>query len=112
MVEFFMRQFRLDQATAEVWVIAVRKAIHFSYYGLLGLAAWASAKSGSLERPIGWAIFFALTCATFDELRQTTQPGRTGSTLDVLLDVFGAAVCIWIGSLIEHRARIRAQGEL
>lgn len=110
MVEYFMRQFGMDQPTAEAWVIGVRKTIHFGYYGCLGVAAWTSAMAGSVSNAIPWAVGFSAICACFDELRQATQPGRTGSAWDVLLDLAGASVCIGIGSLIVRRIRNRSQG--
>ena len=83
-----MATFHLSQSSAETLVIAVRKTVHFSAYGVFGLS-W---------RRLGWkmAIFQTFLLASFDEARQTTASNRSGSFTDVLLDVSGAIVLLTI----------------
>lgn len=99
----------LEPSTAETVVHYIRKTIHFSYYGLVGLTAAIATLFGGLnngeldpsktkhESVIeAWqrGLLFALTVASFDELRQSTQPGRNGSIFDVVLDMSGAVVFV------------------
>jgi VanZ family protein len=139
----------LEPATAETVVHYIRKTIHFSYYGSVGLTAAIATLLGRLNngdpdpkrinsndrrspqpktgessrvksdrkdsetietglldpaetkhKPIieAWqrGLLFALTVASFDELRQSTQPGRNGSIFDVMLDMSGALVFVTI----------------
>jgi VanZ family protein len=86
--------------TAEILVIAFRKTIHFSFYGLLALAAYGAAKADKAKKAdaIGMALCIALSHSLFDEIRQAQTPDRTGQISDVLIDMLGAAVFIWLGS--------------
>lgn len=94
----------LSQADAETLVHWVRKTIHFTWYGLLGLTARNAAASAG-EKPLVAARFSLLLTAlvaSFDELRQASQPGRTSSAYDVLLDLAGAAVFVTAVSLLRR----------
>jgi hypothetical protein len=93
-----MTTFHLSHSTAETVVIAVRKTVHFSAYGVYGLS-W---------RRYGWkmAIIQTFLLASFDEARQTTAGNRTGSPLDVLLDLSGAIVLL---TLVHFATRKRAR---
>lgn len=99
MLDFAMHRFGLTPEQAEVAVKAVRKTIHFSFYGLLGWSGYRLALS--LGKGARMAAFFglALTClhACYDESRQTFFSSRTGSGWDVLLDLSGAVVLIGVG---------------
>jgi VanZ family protein len=43
-------------------------------------------------------LLMVLCLASFDELRQTTAPNRTGSAWDVTLDMTGATVFAFLGA--------------
>ncbi len=89
--------------------LSFRKTFHFCFYGSLGLLVMTASKR--IERPLipsaQVGVVFALITACFDELRQSSQPGRTGSAYDVLLDLCGAitfaGIAIW-----AHRRRSTA----
>ena len=74
----------------------VRKAAHFSVYGILsGLAfySWRASLPGRLRWTFKWsglALALTLLTASFDEFHQSFIPSRTASLQDVLLDMMGA----------------------
>jgi VanZ family protein len=102
----------LDPSTRYRILIAVRKCAHFVEYGILALltfrAAWISAKGHQLATPAWVTLFIVATLASADEARQAFSPVRTGSPLDVLLDLAGGAIAILGLLLAAHRARSAA----
>ncbi|HVT14338.1 MAG TPA: VanZ family protein [Fimbriimonadaceae bacterium] len=96
MVSWVMRHLHLGQHAAEVLVIAVRKTIHFTFYGFVTLMGLVTAtRNGSAGKVCAVAaLLTTLAYASFDELRQSSQPDRTGSAWDVLLDLTGGSVAL------------------
>lgn len=79
--------------------VIVRKAIHFAYYGLVALTAHLGCQP---KIPI-WAISWAIVLACFDEYRQSSAPGRTGTVWDVVLDFSGAIAYVGLAMIVERR---------
>jgi len=108
MVAFFMSVFHMSPDSAETVVRIIRKSIHVSAYGLMGLTCFRGAFAG--QAPKRTAIFFALLItvftASFDEMRQTTADNRTGSPWDVLLDMTGSFIFV-SGSAMLARSKPR-----
>lgn len=81
------------------------KATHFILYGLLGFL-WYKGIEGHMKQAF-WSTVIALVVtvgyASFDELHQFYQPGRSGLLDDVILDSFGALAGIIIGRLSHSR---------
>lgn len=98
MVDWVMRHFGFARGTAETLIVGVRKAIHFTFYGLVASVALAAAtKNGAARnRAVIAALLTTFVFAGFDELRQSTQPDRTGSPWDVLLDLTGGSVAVGV----------------
>jgi VanZ family protein len=76
--------------------VFVRKAAHFSVYGLLSLLAFYSWRA-TLPRRVRWtftwsllALGVALLAGSYDEIHQIFVPSRTPSPYDVMLDMAGA----------------------
>lgn len=92
---------------AHTFVLVFRKTIHFLFYATVGFAGTAAARSGGEEpdraRWIGLGC--ALLLASFDEARQFSAATRTGSPIDVALDMTGA----FVGSLLALRASRRVK---
>lgn len=84
----------LSHENAETATFYFRKSVHFTAYGLAGLAALNCAKDFGLNAQGAtlWALFLVGSYATFDECRQTFVSNRTGTWTDVLLDLAGAFV--------------------
>ena len=96
MVEWVIEHLGLGQHAAEVFVVGLRKTIHFSFYGAIAATGYLAAlKNGATKPNCYWAAgWTALAYACFDELRQSTQIDRGGSALDVLLDMAGAGATV------------------
>lgn len=79
-------------------VLAIRKCIHFTFYGLFVLFAVKAARSAGAKNPVDlWSgIGFALMHATFDEARQAYSPGRSSSFWDLGLDMAGMALFAYL----------------
>ena len=88
----------LSPDQADAYVFWIRKSIHFLFYGFVALSAMLSA-SGRHRQLIG--LGFAATLAIFDEYRQSAFALRSGSVVDVLLDLSGTValttLAIWLG---------------
>jgi VanZ family protein len=73
----------------------IRKSAHFAEYFILGALLFRAARGGRAGwrgRWAGVAVALAASVASIDEWHQLFVPSRTGSALDVILDVVGAAV--------------------
>ena len=106
MIYFAMHYLHMTKDQADIVVHYVRKTIHFSAYGFLGLSCFRAAIAGSAAK--GRAIAFALLCilclASFDEMRQTTAPNRTGSPWDVALDMTGSSFFVLVAAALSRNA--------
>ncbi len=92
MIAWLRGLFGWDLATAEAAVLALRKSVHFLFYGATAWAAFWSGWHGRLyaEMAGAYALAFALVLSVFDEARQFGAFGRSGSAWDVALDMAGA----------------------
>ena len=100
MIQFVMDRFGWDRHSAESAVIVFRKCIHFVGYGSIGLNAFAlSLPRQGLYDAAKFGLAVAAGFAVFDELRQSTSVGRTGSAWDVGLDLLGAITFIGLAVL-------------
>jgi VanZ family protein len=105
MRQWFASQFHLTPGQAHVAVILVRKAIHFTFYGLIGFTATRAARYGEEPATARWTgLGYAFLLACFDEVRQSDFANRTGSAWDVGLDMLGALA----GSAIALRIASRS----
>jgi VanZ family protein len=99
----------LDSATKWRLMIALRKSAHFVEYGILALltfrAALLSAPRTQLLTATFVTLFLVATLATADEARQAFLVTRTGSPVDILIDVTGGLIAI--AGLITIRRRMR-----
>ncbi|MBS1709652.1 MAG: VanZ family protein [Armatimonadetes bacterium] len=93
----------LHTSPEQAWgiVVAARKVIHFTAYGISALAAyrWSEAnRSPGLWR----GLAFVLPLALFDEFRQSFAAGRLGSGWDVALDMAGAVTFLFAAWLVSR----------
>ena len=82
----------------------VRKLAHFVEYAVLGFLACRALSESALRRR--WLIFSALlvlAIAVIDETNQSFNPERTGSPVDVLIDLSGGFAAILIAYLVTRR---------
>jgi VanZ family protein len=107
MVRFAMEHFGMTSGQAEAWVVAFRKMIHFTWYGLLALSAYRLANPKFDLRPaVVFGLQIALSFAIYDEFRQSTATNRTGTLWDVGLDMLGAITFIGI-SVLRYRHTVQ-----
>jgi VanZ family protein len=68
----------------------VRKTGHLIGYAVEGALAFR------VTRRMPTALALVLLVASLDEINQSFHPLRTGSVLDVLLDMVGAFIAVWM----------------
>jgi VanZ family protein len=102
MIEWFIRHLSMDRASAQRLSFAVRKSIHFLFYGLFGLFAYRAASKGGIRNSVLAGVAFSVFHAAFDELRQAGYADRTGSFWDVLLDLSGAVVFVLCAAFLRQ----------
>lgn len=92
--EFLVDQKGWDPERAEMVVVALRKTIHFTFYGLLSLLTAKGVRSAGATagNAFRFAVLWVLFHAAFDEGRQAFLVDRSGSGWDVLLDLVGAII--------------------
>jgi VanZ family protein len=87
----------------------VRKAAHFTEYGVLALLAARAFRTSHKEklRQHWWLAAFALVAcvALVDEYHQSFLPSRTGTIYDSLLDMAGGATALACAGLWLARRR-------
>ena len=73
----------------------IRKLAHFGEYAVLGLlACQAFVRSPFRSHPFIFAIVLVFAVAAIDEANQSFNPQRTGSMVDVLIDVGGGTAAV------------------
>lgn len=81
-----------DADTLYLYHAAIRKLAHLFQYGVLGLFALHAFTY--FKRPVVFALSFVTSVAMVDEFRQSFDPARTATPLDVLLDIIGAILAL------------------
>jgi len=83
----------------------VRKCAHFSEYAILALLAYRAFISSSNRflagRTASASFAAALAVAVIDETYQSFEASRTGSVLDVGIDMMGAAAALLVLLLVR-----------
>jgi VanZ family protein len=74
----------------EILHVVGRKLGHLVGYAIEGALAFR------VTRRMPTALALVLLVASLDELNQSFHPLRTGSALDVLLDMVGAFMAVWM----------------
>lgn len=92
----------------------VRKAAHFTEYGVLALLAARAFRTSHKAklRQRWWLAAFALVAsvALADEFHQSFLPSRTGTIYDSLLDMAGGATALACAALWLARRRRSVEG--
>ena len=87
---------RISYHSFNIIHVFVRKAAHFSVYGLLSLVSfysWRVTFPGRLRWEFKWsalALLLTLLASSLDEFHQSYVPSRGSSIHDVALDMLGA----------------------
>ena len=87
----------------------IRKAAHFISYFSLGFFWFLGLKKRVAPKwlVIVLSLLLSIGYASFDELRQSFNPGRTGLMVDVILDTAGAFTGVIIGFFLNQRKIIK-----
>ncbi|WP_461202745.1 VanZ family protein [Anoxybacillus sp. TBDG-1] len=72
------------------WNFIIRKCAHMTVFGTFAFLAWKATAS------YRFAWLLTLSCAVFDEWHQSFQPERTALFSDVVIDMIGATIVLWI----------------
>ncbi len=90
----------------------IRKAAHFTEYGILGWLsgrAFSTSPNDRVNRSWFFGAFLLVSLYAFsDEYHQSFVPSRTASVYDSLLDISGGLTVLIIYWLRRRRKRIRA----
>ena len=80
----------------------VRKMAHFAEFSLMGFWFMFCLRvyTRHFVRHVSWPLFCGLLVAVVDETIQLYVPGRTSSTLDVLLDFSGVCCGLFVALVI------------
>jgi VanZ family protein len=93
-----------------IWTIllVMRKCAHLAEYAILAILLWRALVGGTALRAkmpllFGTILIFCAVFAASDEFHQCFVKSRTPSVRDVLLDVAGALLGLWISASFAHR---------
>ena len=100
-------EFLFPSASAETLLFyhgAIRKLAHLTEYAVLGIfACRAFAVSAFGRHPFFFAAVLVVLVAAIDETNQSLNPNRTGSPIDVLIDVSGGVAAVAISYLLMRK---------
>ena len=98
---------RISEEQIGVAHFMVRKAAHFTEYGILALLAvraFSNSSHGVLRRQWFWFSFLLIAVyALSDEFHQSFVPSRTASIYDSLIDMSGGLTALIIVALWRKR---------
>jgi hypothetical protein len=103
----------VSTATFLMFHLWVRKLAHLTEYGLLGLLAFRALRLSlavSVARTALLGLVVVLAVAATDELRQSLLASRTGSLVDVGIDLAGGALGVCLIVALHRAAGIGAPG--
>lgn len=84
----------------------IRKFAHFTEYAVLGLLAFRGFALSN-RFPLVLAIGLSALVATVDESMQSLNPKRTGSPVDVAIDLAGSVTGVILATRIHRRHRTK-----
>ncbi len=84
----------------------IRKFAHFAEYAVLGFLAYRAFSTINVIRKYLalFAIAFVVVIASADELGQSFNPNRTGSPVDVMIDVGGGVFGVLVAYALRRRS--------
>ena len=90
-----------QESILNIWSLVIRKAAHFTIFGILGLLFFFTIFSYGVRRYIYiYSVLSTCLYACTDELHQMFVSGRAGAITDVLIDTSGSIVFLLITFLI------------
>ena len=84
------------------------KVGHLGMFGVLGALLAFGLHRGGVRASIAWPLLFGVAIGALDELRQRSVPGRSSDWRDLVADIIGCAIGLWLTHrLLERRERRR-----
>lgn len=110
-----MQMLGLAPEQADLVHFFIRKSAHVVEYAVLGFLAFrAAALSLAPPRAAACAFLLCAFVATLDEVHQASEPTRTGTAADVVLDLAGATLGLGLrqlaGALRRSSRGLEARG--
>ena len=99
----------MTKPQALVWSQAMQKSLHVPAYALLTMLLWC-ALPPERRRP-RLVLLSVLAVACLDELVQAFNPNRSGSVIDLGIDLVGALLGLWVARRLCRQEPARARGE-
>lgn len=95
----------LGESQLENVEVFIRKTAHFILFFILGVYAYFSAESVGLKKKIIIALLFCFAYAISDEIHQTFIDGRSGEIRDVIIDICGSALGVFLILTIKKKIK-------
>ena len=92
-----------DHGVINVLNFLIRKATHFTAFGILSLLLFKSLETTRFPYILAWCL--TSLYAMSDEYHQSFMPGRTATYKDVLIDACGALVVLTLAYLLGKRKK-------
>ena len=74
----------------------IRKGAHMTEFAILGILSFFSLSQFIKGPKTLYSLFYPLIVAISDELLQLGTPGRSGQVTDVLIDMAGATIAVFV----------------
>ena len=78
----------------------VDKVGHLGMFGVLGILLAFGLHRAGVRASIAWPLLFGIAVGALDELHQRSVPGRSSDWRDLVADVAGCVIGLWL----THRA--------
>ena len=83
------------------------KVGHFGMFGLLGALLAFALYRVSVRASIAWPLVFGAAVGVLDELHQRSVPGRSSDWRDLVADVAGLTIGLWLTHIALDRLATR-----
>ena len=86
------------------------KAGHFAMFAVLGALLALGLHRARIRASFAWPLLAGAAIGAIDELHQRSVPGRVGDWADLVADVAGCAIALWLTHYaLERRAARRSR---
>ena len=85
----------------------VDKVGHFGMFGVLGALLALGLHRVRVRASIAWPLAFGFVVGALDELHQRTVPGRSSDWRDLVADVAGLTIGLWLTHRLLERVNAK-----
>ena len=97
----------LKLENTEVIGIIIRKLAHLFEYFVLGCLMINCLKNYRIKKIILFSIFLCFIYASTDEIHQIYVPGRSGKSIDVIIDTVGSVIGIILYNFMYKKLKYK-----